>query len=172
MRAIIATLAPGTLILVHALMGFTDVSAVGPMVGQGLAYAGFAAVLWPAVPLVVEKKLIGLAYGVMTSIQNFGLAVFPLIIAAIYSDSNDEYIPNVEIFFIALACLGTAVGFYLNYYDIHNHNVFNAPRSAATMYDPLLVLDEEEVVDLHNPLQPQGKEHRSTSKISINSADA
>lgn len=32
---------------------------VAPLVGQGLAYSGFAAVLWPSVPLVVEKRLIG-----------------------------------------------------------------------------------------------------------------
>jgi MFS family permease len=166
MRAIIATVAPAVLVVVHLLMGFTDISAVGPMVGQGLAYAGFAAVLWPSVPLVVERKLTGLGYGVMTSIQNLGLAIFPLIIAAIYTDSNSEYIPNVEIFFVSLAVLGVLVGIYLNIYDLSHNNVFNAPRAKAAQYDPLLVLDDdEEVVNLNT------SDRRSASRISISSAD-
>lgn len=64
-RAIIATIAPAALIVVHSLLGLaTQISPVGPLVGQGLAYAAFAAVLWPSVPLVVEQRFIGLGYGV------------------------------------------------------------------------------------------------------------
>jgi MFS family permease len=124
-RAVIATCAPILLIIVHSMLGFSDITPEVPMAGQGLAYSGFAAVLWPSVPLVVEKRLVGLAYGVITSIQNIGLASFPLIVAAIYSDNGEQYIPNVEVFFISLAVLGTLVGFYLNYFDAHNDNIFN-----------------------------------------------
>lgn len=129
-RAIIATIAPLCLVIVHTLLGYSKVTPVAPLVGQGLAYSGFAAVLWPSVPLVVEKRLIGLAYGVITSIQNGGLASFPLIVAAIYDSSNDKYIPNVELFFIALAVVGVVVGLYLNYYDVHNNNIFNRRKPA------------------------------------------
>lgn len=59
MRAIIAAIAPAILVLVHGLLGLTEVSPVGPLVGQGLAYTGFAAVLWPAVPLVIDEQLTG-----------------------------------------------------------------------------------------------------------------
>ena len=69
LRAVIATIAPATLILVHSLLGYTDVSPVGPLVGQGLSYAGFAAVIWPSIPLVVAPKFIGLAYGLCTCLQ-------------------------------------------------------------------------------------------------------
>jgi hypothetical protein len=127
MRAIIATIAPGILIIVHIMLGFTEVDPVGPLVGQGLAYAAFAAVIWPSIPLVVPGKFLGLAYGLCTCIQNVGLASFPLIIASIYTDSDEKYIPNVEIFFVSLACLGCFVGLYLNYYDYNNGNVFNSP---------------------------------------------
>eukprot|EP00981_Chlorochromonas_danica_P013731 scaffold6806_cov177-Ochromonas_danica.AAC.3 len=116
-RAVVATIAPAVLVLVHSLMGFTDVDPVGPLVGQGLAYSGFAAVVWPSVALVVEQRLVGLAYGIVVSIQNFGLAVFPLIIASIYSNHGDQYIPSVEVFFVILAVLGVVIGFYLNYVD-------------------------------------------------------
>ena len=80
--------------------------------------------LWPSVPLVVEKRLTGLAYGVCTSVQNLGLALFPLIVAQIYQ-IHDKYCPDVEMFFVALACLGSVVGFYMNYYDHTHDNVFN-----------------------------------------------
>jgi MFS family permease len=80
MRAIVATIAPATLIIVHAVLGYSVVDPIGPLVGQGLAYSAFAAVLWPSVPLVCEQKFIGLGYGIVTSVQNIGLAVFPVII--------------------------------------------------------------------------------------------
>ena len=72
--------------VVHSILGYApSVDPVGPLVGQGLAYAGFAAVLWPSVPLVVEQRFIGLGYGVVTSVQNLGLASFPLIVSGIAS---------------------------------------------------------------------------------------
>jgi MFS family permease len=114
------------------------------MVGQGLAYSAFAAVIWPSVPLVVEKKYIGLGYGAITSIQNAGLASFPLIVASIYESSGDEYIPNCEFFFVSLAALGVAVGLYLNYYDVNNNNIFNSPTHPVSdfmIYDALLEED-------------------------------
>ena len=37
---------------------------------QGLAYTGYASVLWPAVPLVVEERIVGLAFGIVTSMLN------------------------------------------------------------------------------------------------------
>jgi hypothetical protein len=117
MRAIIATIAPVMLVAVHALLGFTNVDPIGPLVGQGLAYAGFAAVIWPSVPLIVPARLVGLAYGVAFSVQNAGLASFPLIIADIYTESGNTYIPNVELFFVLVAATGVLVGLYLNYYD-------------------------------------------------------
>lgn len=71
-------------VVVHTLLGYSpQTDPTGPLVGQGLAYAGFAAVLWPSIPLVVEQRLIGLGYGVVTSVQNGGLAAFPLIISGI-----------------------------------------------------------------------------------------
>lgn len=146
-RAIIATIAPAVLIGVHLTLAYSDVSPVGPLVGQGLAYCGFAAVIWPSVALVVEPRLVGLAYGTAFSIQNIGLATFPLIIASIYSNSGDKYIPNVELFFAIVAMLGTAIGFYLNFYDYFFLNsILNKPtqvtddrtRSRAASISPLM----------------------------------
>jgi MFS family permease len=128
-RAVIACVAPMILVIVHLFLALSDVSAVGPLVGQGLAYTGFVSVLWPAVPLVVEERVTGLAFGIVTSMQNLACAIIPLIIAAIYSDSNDKYVPNVEFLFVFLAALGFLVGIYLNIYDMRHGHVLNSPYS-------------------------------------------
>jgi len=130
-RAVIAALSPGILVLVHLALGLSTMSPVLPLVGQGLAYAGFAAVLWPSVPLVIEQRFVGLGFGIVTSIQNAGLASFPLIVATIYAHSGDKYIPNVEWFFVGLASCGFAIGVYLNFYDYNHNRVFNSPGSTG-----------------------------------------
>jgi MFS family permease len=107
---------------VHFLLGFTKLNPVGPLVGQGLAYTGFAAVLWPAVPLVVEEKYTGLAFGVMTSMSNLGTAVLPLIVAQIFTAANNSYIPYVELLFACLGIIGFLVGLLTNYEDYYHHN--------------------------------------------------
>lgn len=77
----------------------------------------FASAMWPCLPLVVDKKFLGIAYGVAFSIQNIGLSTFPLVIAQIYGSSGDEYIPNVEFFFCSMAAMGVLNGLYLCYID-------------------------------------------------------
>ncbi|KAL7503420.1 hypothetical protein ACHAWX_000583 [Stephanocyclus meneghinianus] len=109
-RAVIATIASTILLVVHLSLALLVCSPVGPMIGQGIAYSLYAAVLWPSVPLTVSKHYTGTAFGVITSIQNMGLALFPLVIAAIYSTSGNNYIPNVEIFFASCAAAGVIIG--------------------------------------------------------------
>jgi hypothetical protein len=127
-RAVISLLAPLLLLVVHSLLGYTEITPVLPLIGQGFAYTGFVSVLWPSVPLVVPVQVTGLAFGVVASMQNFACAVIPLVVAAIYTDSGDRYIPNVELLFALLAVLGTVVGVYMNYYDFYyGDSVLNSP---------------------------------------------
>lgn len=130
-RAFISMFASLMLIGVHTTMALSDFSPVLPLIGQGTAYALFAAVIWPSVPLVVEKRLTGTAFGVMTSIQNMGQTVFPMMVATVYNKSEHEYIPNVEFFFVACAALGSICGFALFLLDcrtgqkLHSVSVVN-----------------------------------------------
>jgi ABC-type transport system involved in cytochrome c biogenesis permease subunit len=105
------------LIAVHTTMALSSASPVLPLIGQGIAYSLFAAVLWPSVTLVVEERLTGTAFGVMTSIQNIGLALFPMLIATIYNNSDERYIPHVELFFVACATVGSICSFGLIFLD-------------------------------------------------------
>mmetsp|Transcript_24236 Transcript_24236/g.49999 ORF Transcript_24236/g.49999 Transcript_24236/m.49999 type:complete len:649 (-) Transcript_24236:69-2015(-) len=120
-RAIIATLASVTLIAVHTALAVTSISPVLPLIGQGVAYSLYAAVIWPSVPLTVRPHVVGTAFGTIMAIQNIGLTVFPLIIAAIH-DHSGAYLPNVEWFFVACATCGTLAGLLLNIVDCCKSN--------------------------------------------------
>jgi MFS family permease len=171
-RAVIATLAPVVLIIVHMFLAVTNVSAIGPLVGQGLAYTGFVSVLWPSVPLVVDENVTGLAFGIVTSMQNLACAIIPLIVASIYADSGDKYIPDVEYLFVILASVGVVVGIYLNYYDFYNGNVLNSPYQ-ANAYDPV-AKEEGAEAPMLNPLitaeehEPPRSKSRQTSSARDN----
>ena len=125
-RAVIASIAPVMLLAVHGALGFSSGSPVLPLIGQGMAYSLFAAVLWPSVPLTVEEKSVGTAYGLITAVQNAGLAGFPIVISTIYAASGNEYIPHVETFFMACAAGGLVVGFFLNFMDGRRGGFLNA----------------------------------------------
>jgi len=69
----------GALLMIpcYLVLGFTMVSPWLPMLLLGAAFVLVPAAMWPAVPLIVEKNRVGTAFGLMTMIQNVGLAVFP-----------------------------------------------------------------------------------------------
>lgn len=159
-RAVIAAIAPAILVIVHAFLGYSKVSAVGPLVGQGLAYTGFVSVLWPSVPLVVEEKVTGLAFGIVTSMQNLATAIIPLIVASIYSDSDDKYIPNVELLFVILGCIGFIVGLYLNYYDMNHGHLLNG-ATPPSEYDAAVAAGTDP--SMLNPLIGGSDNERSPS---------
>lgn len=124
-RAILAVVSCVLLVAVHLSLAWSRSSPVVPLVGQGLAYVGYAAVIWPSVPLAVRKESVGTAFGAMTAIQNVGLALFPLVIAFIYKGSGDEYIPNVEYFFVICALMGVLIGIVLNVLDRKRGGILN-----------------------------------------------
>jgi MFS family permease len=69
----------GALLMIpsYLVVGFTMVPPWIPMLLLGAAFVLVPAAMWPAVPLIVEKNRVGTAFGLMTMIQNIGLAIFP-----------------------------------------------------------------------------------------------
>lgn len=47
---------------------------------MGVAFSLIPAIMWPSVALIVNQNKLGTAYGLMTMIQNIGLAAFNLLI--------------------------------------------------------------------------------------------
>jgi len=158
-RAMLATFASVVLIGVHLTLGITRYAPYLPLSGQGIAYTIFAAALWPSVPYAVKKEYIGTANGVMTSIQNSGLAVFPIIIAAIlkpcdgnppkaasarlhedqyhYCESTMDNYRYAELFFVGLAGFGTLIGIWLVVDDItYRDSILNRSHMGETEGKP------------------------------------
>ena len=57
------------------------------MAMMGIAFSLIPAVMWPSVAYIVDQSKLGTAYGLMTMIQNIGLAGFNLLIGW----SNDHW---------------------------------------------------------------------------------
>ena len=65
---------------IYLLMNYTDLTLYIPMAMMGFSFALIPAVMWPSVAIIVEEKKLGTAYGLMTMIQNIGLAGFNFLI--------------------------------------------------------------------------------------------
>jgi len=66
----------GSVLLIPSflLMAYTHVSLYIPMGMLGLAFALVPAIIWPSVAYIVEEHTIGTALGLMTMVQNIGMA--------------------------------------------------------------------------------------------------
>jgi nitrate/nitrite transporter NarK len=95
----------GSLVLIpaHLIMGITHWNPVPSMIVLGAAFVLVPAAMWPSVPLVVEEKRVGTAFGLMTAIQNLGLGLFPLLNGKL-RDATGTYTATQIMF----ACLGVA----------------------------------------------------------------
>ncbi|NUO79473.1 MFS transporter [candidate division KSB1 bacterium] len=80
------------LIPVYLIMAHTKLTLYVPMAMMGIAFSLIPAVMWPAVAYLVDQTKLGTAYGLMTMIQNIGLAGFNLLIgwANDYSGASAE----------------------------------------------------------------------------------
>uniref|UniRef100_A0A7S0HMB8 Lysosomal dipeptide transporter MFSD1 n=1 Tax=Phaeocystis antarctica TaxID=33657 RepID=A0A7S0HMB8_9EUKA len=121
-RATLCLLSALACLLVHLLLGLTALPAKVLLLGLGLGYSVFAAVIWPSVAYVVDSKALGTAYGVVTSLQNFGLFAIPLLVGAVHEATlrwQPSYLPAnpwscVELVFATQAALGVAAALGLN----------------------------------------------------------
>jgi len=94
-----------------------------PVIGlvlQGVAYSVYAAAIWPAVVYVVKPNQVGTAYGLVTAVQNSGLALVPLAVGALTKDtpSSDPSqdaggFQGAEFFFVGCAILGCIISVML-----------------------------------------------------------
>ncbi len=72
----------GSLLLVpvYLMMAYSSVSLYVPMAMMGIAFSLVPAVMWPSVAYIVKEEKLGTAFGLMTMIQNIGLAGFNFLI--------------------------------------------------------------------------------------------
>ena len=75
-RALLMVGGSALLIPAFLIMAYSRVTLYLPMAMMGVAFALVPAVIWPSVAYIVDQKTLGTAYGLMTMIQNIGLAGF------------------------------------------------------------------------------------------------
>lgn len=96
-RASLMMLGSVLLIPVYLLLIYTKLHPLVPMVMMGIAFSLIPAAMWPSVALIVEQKRLGTGYGLMTMIQNIGLAGFNLLIGNV-NDLSGGYSVGMWIF--------------------------------------------------------------------------
>jgi len=73
--------------------GISEIPVAVIMVLVGISYSIFSASIWPLLPFIVQRDMLGTGYGIMISIQNLGLAIVPAIIGAI---RTNDYLISVH----------------------------------------------------------------------------
>ena len=108
----------GSLLLVpaHLILGLTYVHPVIPMIMIGISFSLVPAALWPVIPVMVEERRLGTAFGMMTCIQNIGLTIFPFLAGKIRDLSGGEF-TNTMIMFSCLGFVGVVFSLLLKSAD-------------------------------------------------------
>jgi MFS family permease len=125
-RALLMMLGSMLLIPVYLMMGYTKITLYVPMAMMGIAFSLIPALMWPSVAYIVEQSKLGTAYGLMTMIQNIGLAGFNLLIgwandhSHASADNPAGYRTGMWIFSI-LGFLGVLFAFLLRQRELGPH---------------------------------------------------
>ncbi len=101
----------------------------------GISFSLVPASLWPAVPKLVDAKLIGSAYAVIFWIQNIGLYAFPMIIGGVLVISNPGITNPLSYnytlpmaLFASLGFLALLLGLWLKLLDAKKHYGLEKPN--------------------------------------------
>lgn len=97
----------GSILLVpaHALLGLTSFHPAIAMVMLGFSFSLVPAALWPTIPLIIEEKRLGTAFGLMTLLQNIGMTAVPWLAGKITDISGGDYTYTM-IMFASLGFVG------------------------------------------------------------------
>ncbi len=107
------------------VMAFTFVEPRYPMMLLGAAFVLVPAAMWPAVPLIVRKELVGSAFGLITMIQNIGLALFPYLNGKL-RDVTHTYTASM-LMFASLGIVGLIFAFLLKRADAREGGILERP---------------------------------------------
>jgi len=104
----------GSLIIVPAYLalGLTTLNPALSIVGIGIAFSLVPSALWSSIPIMVEQRLLGTAFGLIALIQNIGLTLFPWIAGRVTDISRGDYTPTM-LMFASLGFISLAFSFFL-----------------------------------------------------------
>ncbi len=121
----------GALLMIpcHLALGFTDLPPRFPMILLGASFVLVPAAIWPSVPLIVEETRVGTAFGLMTMIQNLGLALFPWLNGQL-RDSTGSF-QSSQVMFGLLGAVGFVFAILLKRSDARAGGVLERGHGAA-----------------------------------------
>jgi MFS family permease len=96
-RALLMMIGSLLLIPVYLILVYTQINLIVPMAIMGISFSLVPAVMWPSVAYIIEESRLGTAYGLMTMIQNIGLAGFNFLIGGV-NDLSGGYTAGMWIF--------------------------------------------------------------------------
>ena len=154
LRAVLNLGSATLIVLVHFALAFTTtIPPVVPLLFLGICYSIYASALWPSIALVTEVRYHATAYGVVTAIQNLGLAVVPIGVGALmpsastcptYDDCVNGY-ENCEKLLIGFGCVGVLASVGLNIADYSSKiPVLNWPEARVQAARKAAAVEESE----------------------------
>lgn len=117
-RSLLMMLGSLLIVPVFPMLAFTNIRPAVPMAMMGVAFALVPAVMWPALVYVVEKSRLGLANGMLDSVQQLGLVIINLLIGR----ANDHWRASAAnaagyhaglLMFTAIAVLAVVIAYAL-----------------------------------------------------------
>ncbi len=125
-RATIMLLGTLLLIPVFLMMAYTNITLYVPMAMLGFAFTLVPAIIWPSVAYLVPQRTLGTALGLMTMIQNMGMAGMNWVlgksndVAGASATNPAGYLPMLKIL-TALGFIGFVLAFLLRQRETGPH---------------------------------------------------
>jgi len=118
------------------MLRFTYWDPIYAMCLLGVTYMFAASTLWPGIPLVVPKHLIGTANGMATSTQMVGIALANMAVGSL-QDRNPNFYPGTHVhsydycleFFMLMGVVASLLALLLNIVDARSGGQLNATPS-------------------------------------------
>ncbi len=89
-RSLLMMLGSLLIVPVFPMLGYTSIPPAIPMALMGIAFALVPAVMWPALVYVVDKSRLGVANGMLDTLQQIGLVVVNLLVGW----ANDRWLAS------------------------------------------------------------------------------
>lgn len=96
---------------------------------MGAALSVYGSVIWPCIPLVVDREVTGTAFGITTSVQNAGMALSPMVLTQLHSSTGSWTLPFCYI--IACCSIGSAAGIVIWILDRRSGGKLSSGSSSA-----------------------------------------
>ncbi len=89
------------------------------MVGTGIAYSAYAAIIWPCISLVVEQRMNGTAYGFTVAMQNLLCSIIPPLLGYLHDQttSRDYGYFWTEVSLLVLSVMGILATILIRFKD-------------------------------------------------------